>query len=141
MLEKPERNQEATGRANSLHGGSGHTYHRKFDTAASGQRTESSTEPGRRRGPDAAPCPCRPHPVVPAEGFLREPEGHATPEKGGLREAAGRREAEAWAAVQLGCFKLTACPQRRGNAQDRAGTRALDGGRAASLTCATSCAA
>ena len=102
---------------------------------------ERSTEPGRRRGPDAAPCPCRPHPVVPAEGFLHEPEGHATPEKGGLREAAGRREAEAWAAVQLGCFKLTACPQRRGNAQDRAGARALESGRAASLTCATSCAA
>ena len=56
------------------------------------------------------------------------------PEKGGLREAAGRREAGAWAAVQLGCFKLTACPQRLGNAQDRAGAWALDGGRAASLT-------
>ena len=102
---------------------------------------ERSTEPGRRRGPGAAACPCRPHPVVPAEGFLREPEGHATPEKGGLQEAAGRREAEAWAAVQLGCFKLTACPQRLGNAQDPAGAWALDGGRAASLTCATSCAA
>lgn len=47
---------------------------------------ERSTGPGRRRGPDAAACPCRPHPVVPAEGFLRELRGSLR-----LKEAAFER--------------------------------------------------
>lgn len=65
-----------------LHGGSGHTLHSGLRPAD----PERSTEPGRRRGPDAAACPCRPHPVVPAEAFLRELRGSLP-----LKEAAFER--------------------------------------------------
>lgn len=51
-----------------------------------------------RCGLSLPPTPRRPRRGLPARA-----EGLATPERGGLREAAGRREAEAWAPGQRWC--------------------------------------
>ena len=141
-MEKPGRNEEAKTQNKPHARAATLTTGRTTQRPASGQRTRNVPR-GRGAVEDRAlpACPCRPHPWSPQRAScasLRD----TTPERGGLREAAGRREAvqlcrmasaPAWGEKGR-CFKLTARHQRRGTPQDHADPRALSLARSASLT-------
>lgn len=89
---------------------------------ASGPRTFHGAGAPTRAGRCGLSLP--PTPRRPRRGLPARAEGLATPQRGGLREAAGRREAEAWAPGQRWC---PASAPARGKGAAWSSRRALGG--------------